>query len=491
MKWEDRYKHLGVLIGPDPNACLDGLAAEFKEDTEKLFQSPLADWMKLEAFRDFVVPKLDYALRSTLAHRTWARRLDRFVRHVVKRSLGLPSRTCDAVFYVPCHQGGLGLRCVEDDLGNSMITQAVKMLTSPDALIRGVARLSLDLTIRKRYGVTEGPEDRWKFLRGEIKRDRESRRSSDVSTMWSRVRDYVKEARVELRGGTDVDATPDGCCVGGTELSGDFRRVLLRKLRADRGASWLSKWTGLAEQGGLVPTFSRASESNYWIRDCRFLRYREYRFALKARLNLLPVAAHKLKFGGDVASTRCRGCTGSVETQEHCLSVCSKNMPAIRARHNMVVERLVKAIPNSLGTKFLDQAVPECSGIQRPDVVILNQDQKKAYLIDVACPCERPDNLSATRQRKLDKYAETKKRLEDKGFDTMLDAFIVGSLGAWDPENDHLLSKLGIGRKYGTLFKKLCCRDAIAGSYEVWASRCRSHASRGGTGQQPASGTTG
>ena len=73
----------------------------------------------------------------------------------------------------------------------------------------------------------------------------------------------------------------------------------------------------------------------------------------------------------------------------------------------------------------------------------------------------------------------------------MLDAFIVGSLVAWDPENDHLLSKLGIGRKYGTLFKKLCCRDAIAGSYEVWASRCRSHASRGGTGQQPASGTTG
>ena len=32
----------------------------------------------------------------------------------------------------------------------------------------------------------------------------------------------------------------------------------------------------------------------------------------------------------------------------------------------------------------------------------------------------------------------------------MLDAFIVGSLGAWDPENNHLLPKLEIGRKYGT-----------------------------------------
>ena len=36
---------------------------------------------------------------------------------------------------------------------------------------------------------------------------------------------------------------------------------------------------------------------------------------------------------------------------------CSKNMPATRARHNVVVERLmVKATSNSLRTKFLDQA---------------------------------------------------------------------------------------------------------------------------------------
>ena len=29
----------------------------------------------------------------------------------------------------------------------------------------------------------------------------------------------------------------------------------------------------------------------------------------------------------------------------------------------------------------------------------------------------------------------------------------VGSLGTWDPENDHLLLEIGIGRKYGTVFK--------------------------------------
>ena len=56
-----------------------------------------------------------------------------------------------------------------------------------------------------------------------------------------------------------------------------------------------------------------------------------------------------------------------------------------------------------------------------------------------------------------------------------LDAFVVGLLGTWDPKKDCLLPIVGIGQKYGTLFKKLCCQEAISGSYEVWAAQCRRH----------------
>ena len=83
--------------------------------------------------------------------------------------------------------------------------------------------------------------------------------------------------------------------------------------------------------------------------------------------------------------------------------------------------------------------------------------------------------MALARQRKLDKYTAVKEKLEEKGYETVLDAFIVGTLGTWDPKNDPLLCKLEIGQRYGTLFKKLCCRDAIAGSYEVWTSKCQLH----------------
>lgn len=46
--------------------------------------------MKPEAFKGFVVPKLDYILRYTLAHKKWGKNFNTFVRKTVKPSLGLP-----------------------------------------------------------------------------------------------------------------------------------------------------------------------------------------------------------------------------------------------------------------------------------------------------------------------------------------------------------------------------------------------------------------
>ena len=121
------------------------------------------------------------------------------------------------------------------------------------------------------------------------------------------------------------------------------------------------------------------------------------------------------------------------------------------------------SVPQTLGTKFLDQTVPSCDSLGRPDVVILDKKNKTAYLVDKAVLCQMPETA----------YAGIKAKLEEKGYDTVHDTLLVGSLGTWDRENDSLLGKLGIGRKYQTLFKKLCCRDAIAGSYAVWTHRCR------------------
>ena len=323
MKWEDRYRHLGVLLGANPEAHLDQLSKDFKKDVESVFQSPLADWMKLEAFRDFVMPKLDYVLRTTLAHKKWAKLLDRHVRSCIKRSLGLPQRTCDAFFYTSMTSGGLGLRCIEDELG---------------------------------------PEDRWRYLSGQLSSARV--KYSDVSTIWSRVKAFCSDRNVRLCGGGE-NCPPSSITIADQVLDSHMRENLLRRLRDGRCKHWLQRWTSLAEQGGLAHSFSKTPESNYWLRNCKYLHYREHWFAVKARLNQLPVASQKLKLGKPVHEAYCRGCGSSIETQEHCLSVCKRNMPAMKERHDKIVSRLVKAIPDRLGTKYLDQCVPGCEGLTR------------------------------------------------------------------------------------------------------------------------------
>ena len=88
---------------------------------------------------------------------------------------------------------------------------------------------------------------------------------------------------------------------------------------------------------------------------------------------------------------------GNIETLEHCLNLCTWNMPAMQARHNCIVDRLSEAIPSCLGIKYLDQTAPHCEGQGRPDIVILNEEAKKAYLVDVVVPWGSEDNLKASR----------------------------------------------------------------------------------------------
>ena len=62
-------------------------------------------------------------------------------------------------------------------------------------------------------------------------------------------------------------------------------------------------------------------------------------------------------------------------------------------------------------------------------VFILNEKAKKDDLVDVTVPWGSEDNLKASRERKVEKYSGAKNCLEQKGFEVLLEGFLVGSLG--------------------------------------------------------------
>lgn len=69
--------------------------------------------------------------------------------------------------------------------------------------------------------------------------------------------------------------------------------------------------------------------------------------------------------------------------------------------------------------------------IVRLHIIIVNEEQKKAFLIDVACLCDHPENVIVARGWKQEKYAAIKEQLEGKWLQKCVVKFIVGSLGTY------------------------------------------------------------
>ena len=148
---------------------------------------------------------------------------------------------------------------------------------------------------------------------------------------------------------------------------------------------------------------------------------------------------------------------------------CPSHVGLLRKRHNNILARLSRAIPAWRGRQYKEQVVPGDGQGLKPDLVVLDDDKKEAFVVDVAMPFEGPGTFQDARTAKERKYDHLKALLRAKGYRKVeVDAFIVGPLGSWDPNNDSVLHKLLVGHNYSKLFRNLCCSEAIKGSFTIW-----------------------
>ncbi|KAL5510034.1 hypothetical protein EMCRGX_G005502 [Ephydatia muelleri] len=119
-----------------------------------------------------------------------------------------------------------------------------------------------------------------------------------------------------------------------------------------------------------------------------------------------------------------------------------------RERHNSVLDRIIRAVPEHLGTKQKEQPIPGTSGANRPDLTITSPDGSSIILVEVSCPFEGSlTALEDAARSKLEKYEPLRQVLVLLQLYLSVEVFplIVGSLGSWYPPNDRVLSHLHIG----------------------------------------------
>lgn len=119
----------------------------------------------------------------------------------------------------------------------------------------------------------------------------------------------------------------------------------------------------------------------------------------------------------------------------------------------------------------------------RPDRVICKENE--IIIIDVTVPFENGlQAFERARNEKLEKYDALAKELSVAGKRAKVVAFIVGSLGSWDPQNDKLLRRI-CSKTYAKKMRQICVSETIAYSNDIFYEHTRGVPQDSGGRQMP------
>ena len=203
---------------------------------------------------------------------------------------------------------------------------------------------------------------------------------------------------------------------------------------------WNTKVHNLAMQGDFATLLIEEKKNVTWQSIIHNIPRGVLSFALNSTTNTLPTPDNLRRWGKRMVSV-CPLCSNH-GTLEHILNFCPVSLTQGRFtwRHNSVLNHLSNTIqehkPSNLEV-FCDIAGQDINGgtippdilvtQSRPDLVLLNRDDKTICLLELTCSFER--NAEAANLRKSTKYNSLKTDIEDRGYKCFLVPFEVGSRG--------------------------------------------------------------
>ena len=457
---EQSYRYLGVPIGLVHNIDdLPNIVPQLTRHVEIIGNSLLAPWQKLDAIRSFVQPCLTYALRAGNPEMQSLDIYKSTLVRVLRDVCSLPDRSASSYFFASKRTGGFALQEPRTECDVQAIVQAVRILSSSDPAVATMARQELKYIVRRSTQSNPTPDLLSTYL-SSLPDRRTDRLYYTYSSLWSRVRMACRRLRVSFHYSEQADEVSIAAEDSEPIKSRTVTTFLHRLVQSRFGDELMA----LRDQGKVARGLSNDLYGNGSTWHCTGLNisFKDWRFIHRARLNVVPLNANKSRFSNTAPT--CRHCL-MPETLPHVICHCRPHMVQIRDRHNAIVSRLQNSI--RFGKITTDCTVKESNLRLRPDIVV--EEDNRVLLIDVTCPFDNDtDALSDAAAAKIEKYAPLKEFLSSKGKSCEIFPFVVGALGSWYKQNELLLTRLGMTRRYKSLFRKLCCTDAIKGSNSIY-----------------------
>ena len=107
----------------------------------------------------------------------------------------------------------------------------------------------------------------------------------------------------------------------------------------------------------------------------------------------------------------------------------------------------------------------------RPDIVIINNEEKTALIIEFASPFDA--FLGKCYDEKFCKYFPLTIELNELGYTTKVIVLIIGSLGSVHKRFVPGLKLIGFNKSDSKFMAKYYATSVVIGSYKIWKNRCK------------------
>ena len=451
LKKEQSDRYLGVPISLIYDASeLNSITEKPMKDLEKIRDSLLAPWQKLDSIRTFNQPALTYALRACPVTRNSLYEYRKKLVEVLRAICHLPKRASVSYFFADKNVGGLGLQDPFNKRHIQKIVHTIKILSSQDSGVQNISHGQLKSVVYRCFHRDPTDEEIGMFLSGSHEGDLQNHSSNNNSqTLWSCCRISAKALNMKITGAL---SEPLVSC---NNVSSAKAKSVASYLHHHCLLKHAETLKSLPDQGKVARCLqtSHFPSTNNCSYEGTGLRFCDCRFIHRARTNTLPTNDVKSRFCVANSPT-CRKCHSPsvTETLPHIVCHCLPNMTSITARHNNILKRLSDAVHR--GSFAIDQVVPGAPGNNRPDLVIT--ENNKVSIIDVTCPFENDqDALRSAAERKVQKYNYLVDHFRSLNIQAKVFGFVVGPLGGWYDGNEKAMDELHMSKRYRTLFRKL------------------------------------
>ncbi|GBO20257.1 hypothetical protein AVEN_87407-1 [Araneus ventricosus] len=191
------HKFLGKPVGfnpvPDYKKFNDIITC-----AERLMESLLAPWQKIDALVSVIYPALQFLMRTAQFKKEDWTLFDEALRKAIKDALYLPDNACNELLYGHRKSGCFGIPLAAEESDLNRIDTAFKLLTSPDELVAELALSNLQNTVAKRLRKSNvSDEDLANFMSGDLEMDEGRPAANKISNTWTVARSASTRQKVE------------------------------------------------------------------------------------------------------------------------------------------------------------------------------------------------------------------------------------------------------------------------------------------------------